>query len=77
MKNEKLFFAKGSQIIVTKVLAGMTKEWRLKVIQMKCLFHVLKQGRPMADFTAMWELLLNLMFRPLVVRHVECDLSLG
>jgi hypothetical protein len=61
VKNERVFFAKESQTIVTKVLARVTKEHRLKVMQMRCLFHVLQQGRPMADFTILHELLVILM----------------
>jgi hypothetical protein len=61
VKNERVYFAKGDETIVTKVLVGVTKERRLKVMQMRCMFHVLSQGRPMADFTAMRKLLLNLM----------------
>jgi hypothetical protein len=32
VKNERVFFAKGGQTIVMKVLAGMTKESWLKVM---------------------------------------------
>jgi hypothetical protein len=42
VKNERVYFAKGGQTIVMKVLAGVTKERRLKVMQMRCLFHVLQ-----------------------------------
>jgi hypothetical protein len=69
VKNERVYFAKGGETIVTKVLAGMTRERCLKVMQMRCMFHVLSQGRPMADFTVMRELLLNLMVPNIPKKH--------
>jgi hypothetical protein len=61
VKNERVFFAKGGQTVITKVLAGVTKEKRRKVVQMRCCFHVLQQGRPMADYSAMQDLLIHLI----------------
>jgi hypothetical protein len=60
VKNERVFFAKGGQTIITKVLAGVSKERRRKIIQFRCCLQVLQQGRPMADFTAMQNLLVQL-----------------
>jgi hypothetical protein len=69
VKNERVYFAKGGETIVTKVLAGVTRERRLKVMQMCCMFDVLSQGQPMADFIVMRELLLNLMVPNIPKKH--------
>lgn len=69
MKNEQVLFAKGGQTIITNVLARVTKERQLKVMQIRCLFHVLQEGRPMADFTAVWELLVNMMVPKIPRKH--------
>jgi hypothetical protein len=58
VKNEWIYFTKGGQTIVQRVMQGVTKERKRKVLQLKALFHVLSQGRPMADITAMQDLLL-------------------
>ena len=60
VKNERVFFAKGGQTVITKVLAGVTKERRRKVIQFRCCLQILAQGRPMADYSAMQTLLTHL-----------------
>lgn len=69
VKNERIFFVKGGETILTKVMAGVKKERRLKEMQMRCLFHVLQQGWRMADFTAMRELLVNLMVPEIPRKH--------
>jgi hypothetical protein len=42
------------------VLKGIAKERKQKIVQMKCIFHVMTQGRPMADFSAMQDVLVQL-----------------
>jgi hypothetical protein len=69
VKNERVYFAKGGPTVITKLLAGGTKERRRKITQMCYMFHVLQQGRPMADFSAMRELLQNLMVLEIPKKH--------
>jgi hypothetical protein len=57
VKNERVYFAKGGPTVITKLLAGGMKERRWRIMQMRCMFHVLQQGHPIADFSAMRELL--------------------
>ena len=42
VKNERVFFAKGGQTVITKVLAGITKERRRKLVQFRCCLQVLQ-----------------------------------
>jgi hypothetical protein len=60
VKNKWVFFAKGGQTIIQQVLKGIAKERKQKIVQMKCIFHVMTQGRPMADFSAMQDVLVQL-----------------
>jgi hypothetical protein len=69
VKNECIFFAKGGQTIIQQVLKGVTKERKWKTIQMKCVFHLMTQGQPMADFSAMQDLLVKLNVADLPKRH--------
>lgn len=75
VKNERVFFAKGGETVITKVLAGVTKERRLKAVQFKCCLQVLQQGRPMADFTSMQELLKQLQVCILNPTLFMCSMS--
>ena len=56
VKNERVFFAKGGQTVITKVLAGISKERRRKLVQFRCCLEILQQGRPIADYSAMQDL---------------------
>jgi hypothetical protein len=69
VKNERVFFAKGGQTIIQQVLKGITKERKCKTMQMKCVFHVMTQGWPMADFSAMQDVLVQLNVADLPKRH--------
>jgi hypothetical protein len=69
VKNEQIYFAKGGQTIVQRVMQGVTKERKCKVLELKALFHVLSQGRPMADFTAMQDLFLQLNVADIPKKH--------
>jgi hypothetical protein len=49
LKNMKLYAHRGSKFILVQVNRPMG-EGIIKVIQMKCIFHVLFHGRPMLEF---------------------------
>lgn len=60
VKTERVFFAKGGDTVAQQLMLGISKERKLNTIQLKCLFTILSQGRPMCDYVAMEVLLSNL-----------------
>jgi hypothetical protein len=69
VKKERIYFAKGGQTIVQCVIQGVSKECKHKVVQMKSLFHLMLLRRPMADFTTMQDLLLQLNIVGIPKKH--------
>jgi hypothetical protein len=55
LKNMKLYAQKGSKFVLAQVNKPI-KEGNRKVVQMKCIFHVLFHGHPMLDFESFNEL---------------------
>ena len=69
IKNKRIYFAKGGQSIVQHVIQGVTKERKWKVVKMKSLFHVMLLGWPMADFTSMQDLFMQLNVADILKKH--------
>jgi hypothetical protein len=69
VKNERIYFAKDGQTIVQRVMHGVTKERKRKVLQIKSFFHVMSLGWPMVDFTAMQVLLLQVDVADIPKKH--------
>jgi hypothetical protein len=52
IKNEQIYYARAGKSILDKVVAGFIQERKKKMVQFRTMFHLLKLGRPMRDYSA-------------------------
>jgi hypothetical protein len=52
IQNEQIYYARAGESILDKVAAGFTQERKKKMVQFRTMFHLLKLGRPMRDYSA-------------------------
>jgi hypothetical protein len=57
LKNKVLFLASSRDTIAEQILAGTTLERKKKLIQFASIFFLLQDGRPMADYSGMKDLM--------------------
>jgi hypothetical protein len=57
LKNEVLFLARGQDTVLEQIVAGTTLERKKKLVQFACVFILLRDGRPMADYSGMMDLM--------------------
>jgi hypothetical protein len=69
LKNEVLFLATGRDIVLEQIVAGETLERKKKVIQFACIFILLRDGRPMADYGDMKDLMQYLYVPNCPLKH--------
>jgi hypothetical protein len=60
VRNERVYFSRIGDTIAQRVAQGAVQEKKHKLVQFRLLFWILSQGRPMSDFEASRELLLQL-----------------
>jgi hypothetical protein len=56
-KNEVLFLARGQDTVLEQIIAGTTLERKKKLVQFACVFILLRDGQPMADYSSMRDLM--------------------
>jgi hypothetical protein len=56
IKNKQIYYARAGESILDKVAAGFTQERKKKMVQFRTMFHLLKLGCPMHDYSACQEL---------------------
>lgn len=74
VKNEKLYASRPRDGVRKQVVAQSTLERKKKLVQFKCLYHVLSRGRPMTDYEALQTLCESLHVPDLPKKH-WCDNS--
>jgi hypothetical protein len=57
VKNEVLFLAISRDTVAEQIAAGATLEWKKKIVQFAAVFVLLRDGRPLADYSGMRDLL--------------------
>jgi hypothetical protein len=56
IKNKQIYYARTGESILDKVAVGFTQERKKRMVQFRTMFHLLKLGRPMRDYSACQEL---------------------